>query len=236
MARSPELQIDRLEGLDQFGALILDTYKCDVEDNAFARLREFAQRRSLILLSSDAPLFLRIESHIHEFPFATIITRASEPPGEWLRSEKPSFRYGATSIRKEWQEIRKVLDKSKVPTEPVTLSGQINQKQIQIDPATPQPHEEVPVLIATSFHPAWSRNDGQQVYATTPFFMLTFVKAITQLTYARHWYDWAALWLSAATLLLLCLLWALPFTFLNTKSIMSRLCARFWPASSPEES
>ena len=71
---------------------------------------------------------------------------------------------------------------------------------------------------------------------SAPFFMLTFVKAITQLTYARHWYDWAALWLSAATLLLLCLLWALPFTFLNTKSIMSRLCARFGRASSPEES
>jgi len=127
------------------------------------------------------------------------------------------------------------LDKSKVPTEPLPLSGQINLKRIQIDLMTP-PQEAFPVLIATSFHPAWSRNDGQQVYATTPFFMLTFVKATTQLTYVRHWYEWAALWLSAATLLLLCLLWALPFTFLNTKSIMSRLCARFGRASSPEGS
>ena len=128
-----------------------------------------------------------------------------------------------------------MLDQRKVPTDTQALSGQINQKQIQIDLGTP-PQEPVPVLITTSFHPSWNRTDGQPVYATTPFFMVTFVKVTTQLTYDRHWYDWVALWLSAATLLLLCLLCALPFTFLNTKSIMSRLSERSGRASSDEES
>ncbi len=75
LARSPERKIDRLGALDNFGALIIDTYDSDDEAFAFERLREFAQNGLLILLSSDSLLFRRIQSSLAEFPRAEIIER-----------------------------------------------------------------------------------------------------------------------------------------------------------------
>lgn len=115
--RSPELKIDRLRDLDQFGALILDTYGCEDEDVAFERLRDFSQHRSLVLLSSDTALFRRIRSRIADFPLATIVVRAPEVPGEWLRFEKPSFHYGSSAIRRVWTEIQRIIDQRKVAVE-----------------------------------------------------------------------------------------------------------------------
>jgi hypothetical protein len=40
----------------------------------------------------------------------------------------------------------------------------------------------------------------------TPTFTLTFVRGATNLVFERVWYERAALWVSAGTLLLLCML------------------------------
>ncbi|MBC7932067.1 MAG: hypothetical protein H7Z38_16030, partial [Rubrivivax sp.] len=72
LARSPERRIDRLAGLENFGALVLDTYDCDDEGRAFDLLRDFSRRRALVLLASDAPLFRRIRSSLSEFPHAHV--------------------------------------------------------------------------------------------------------------------------------------------------------------------
>ena len=122
LARSPETKIDRLQELDQFGALILDTYDYADENLAFERLRSFAQQRALILLSSDSAFFHRIRSAIAQFPLAEIVERVPAAGGEWLGDNGPR-RYGANNIRQEWLAIRGILERRKVSAAAASLDG-----------------------------------------------------------------------------------------------------------------
>lgn len=214
LARSLEPQIDRLSSLEDFGAVIVDTYKYDDEVRAFELLRDYAQRRKLILLTSDSPLFHRIRSSISQFPQAHIIDRPlGAASGEWLEANRPTFNYGTSAVRRVWREIQQTLDQSKVA---VDSEGEIPVKSekmplaITIIPGSSTgPSERVPVLISTTYHPNWQRTDGEAIYPATPFFMLTFVREPVQLVFARRPLDWAGFVASAVTLFLLCgyMLW-----------------------------
>lgn len=115
LARSTETKIDRLTEIEGFGALVLDRYDCDDEARAFALLRDFSQRRALVLLSSDAPLFRRIQSSLPAFPHAHVVERPrAEPPGERVESFRPSFSYEGSSVRRVWRDVRAALESEKV--------------------------------------------------------------------------------------------------------------------------
>ncbi len=60
----------------------------------------------------------------------------------------------------------------------------------------------IPVLIRTTYHPNWQREDGERCYAATPFYPLTFIRQATQLTSARRWFDLMAAVISAFAVLL----------------------------------
>lgn len=203
LALSPETKVDQLRELEQFGALVLDTYECTDENRAFERLRDFSQQRALILLSNDSPLFRRIRSRLSEFPRATIVERVNDEPGEWLRFDVPTYRYGESSVRKAWGEIRRALDREKIAIDFIApaLSGTINRDVVQLTPVT-HAGEKVPTLVGVTYHPNWQRVDGQAVYAATPFFMLTFVQQQTQIRYQRQWPEWLAVGVSAGTIIL----------------------------------
>jgi hypothetical protein len=204
LARAPETRIDRIKQLDEFGALVLDVYEYVDEDAAFERLREYAQRRALVLLSSEAPLFRRIRSRIGEFPSATVVERPLEEPGERLRFDVPTFRYDGSALRKMWGEIRRALESRKVAVgaAPV-LNGEVKGRVIQVDFAAPA-SEGVPVLVATTYHPGWQRRDGSAVYVASPFFMLSFFRESAQLVYERSRLDQVGALVSACTVVLLC--------------------------------
>jgi hypothetical protein len=57
LVRSPEMRLDRLPDIDEFGALIVDAYDYADEDAAYNLLRTFAQSRQLVLMSDDSALF-----------------------------------------------------------------------------------------------------------------------------------------------------------------------------------
>jgi hypothetical protein len=224
LASSPERKIDRLQNLERFGALILDTYDCHDEERAYSKLRDYAQRRTLILLSSEDSLFRRIQARISEFQGARIIERRPEPNGVWLNSYTPRLRLGASEIRRTWHEIQKVLNEKKVPVSAfsssggagkgVALSGEIARNHVRIDPGQPVLPElanGLPVLISMTYHPNWRRQDGEEIYAATPFQTLTFVTGPATITYGRTAFDKAGLWGSIATLILLCGLAVIPF-------------------------
>ena len=206
LARSPESKIDRLSDLDNFGALILDTYDYIDENRAFEVLRHFAQTRPLILLSSDSGLFRRISAARSELPLVEIVQRQTAPAGTPLNALQPEKRYGSSSIREEWRAIRRALERAKTPT--LEGHGELNrwisQKTISLNYQGVQNSEAVPVLIATTYHPNWRRSDGHAIYAATPFFMLTFVDKSVSLTYGRSSIEKLALWASTATFLFLC--------------------------------
>jgi hypothetical protein len=206
VARCNESKIDRVPELDRFGALIVETYDYGNEDSAFDKLRSFARSRPLILFSANDPLFLRVRNTLAEFPHAVIIERSSAEPEEWLVAEGASRRYNESLIRKQWQQIRRVLENEKIPTGFSTeLASTVRGKAIELD--VPKPlGSGVPVLISMSYHPNWQRTDGLPVYPTTPFFMLTFIKDDTRIVYGRSWVDRIALYSSAALFGLVCFL------------------------------
>jgi hypothetical protein len=207
LARSPELKLDRLNDLENFGALIIDAYDYADENAAFERLRKFSQNHALICLSSDDALFRRIQSGRSEFPLLEIIDRPSEEIGETIESLKPAYHYNQSSIRQQWQKIHNILDRNKIPTNvaPAAVMGEIRQTNIKLNTRSNQQSGAMPVLIANTFHPNWQRTDGRSIYAATPFYMLTFVDQSARIVYGRGWFDRVGLWISAGTFLFLCL-------------------------------
>jgi hypothetical protein len=212
LARSPERKIDRLEDLDGFGALVLDRYDCDDEARAFALLRDFAERRALVLLASDAPLFRRIRSSLSEFPHAHVVGRPpAEPPGGRVESFQPSFHYEGSSIRRIWRDVRAALEGEKVAVvkssssgEQASVTTQVGRNEMSLTPDAPPGAGDLPVLVATTYSPDWRAREGNRIYAATPFYMLTFAREPVHLDYARSTLDRAALWASGLTLLALC--------------------------------
>jgi hypothetical protein len=213
LVRSPESKIDRLPDLDKFGALIIDTYDWSNQDAAFERLREFAQTRPLILLSSEDALFHRIQTDRANFPSLEVVERQAEERGEIVDALNPSYHYNDSLIRKEWKSIRTILDHHKVPTtlSPSAVTVEYGQNTINLNCKADAHGESVPVLVATTFHPNWLRNDGASVYAATPFYMLTFIDRPVTLTYRRQWFDKVGLWISAVTLVWLCVFTAVAY-------------------------
>ncbi len=207
LARSTERKIDRIKNLDHFGAIVLDTYDCDDQDLAFDKLREISRSRTLVLLSSDAPLFARMRAAIGDFPMARIVERQSLPPGDVLESLFPRHHYQTSAIRREWGEIKSILDHGKIPAGAagINIQGAINQTDIAIS-ADSVSEGHAPVLVEATYFPNWKREDDGIVYAATPFFMLTFIDAPAKLIYVRQWYDTVGLIVSAGTLILLLVL------------------------------
>lgn len=203
LARSPESRIDRLQELDGFGALVLDTYQYDDENVAFTRLRDFAQTRTLVLLSSDSALFHRLQTHVAELPHVSIIERPKEPVGERLRFDKPTYRYDASAIRAMWKQLRRSLDNGKIAVEaPPLLKTEASASAINISTAFVK--EPAPVLISTTYHPRWKRDDNKLVYVATPAFMLSFVEESASLTFTKQPLEHIALYVSLCTIIILC--------------------------------
>lgn len=206
LARAPTSKIDRLQNLDAFGALVLDTYDCDDEALALQLLRDFAARRPLILLSSDAPLFRRIRDAVSGLPLARVVERpAGEGPGANVEALEPTFRYNSSPARAAWKEIRRSLDAHKTAVDAPSVVAEVEPNRIRLTTKAPLfSADAVPVLIDTTYFPNWRRPEGGEIYAATPFFMLTFVREPAQLVYERRLIDRLGLWASVATLLALC--------------------------------
>jgi hypothetical protein len=208
LARSPESHIDRLTDLDRFGALIVDAYKYGDEEAAYKKLREFSRSRLLVMLSSRDRLYLRVKENRGEFPYLETVECQDVEPGERVNTLEPTYRYSNSRLRLEWLSIRVALDRRKVPVTAsdssfVSRSFDHKPPRIAVDYKSSGDGVEVPVLIATTFHPRWRREDGGKIYAATPFYMLTFTDHPISLRFGRDWYDVAALRVSGATLLVL---------------------------------
>jgi len=209
LVRAPTPQLDDLSSMPElnlFGALILENYDCDRCDLVYRRIRDFAQRRPVILLAKDDLLFNRIRNSLRDFPLATVIERPEEGPGVWLDNLGPTRHYATSAARQVWSQIRHVLEEHKVPTGQATVSGVVDGDRIRIDYAPDggaSGSPAVPVLINTSYHPNWQRENGQPIYAASPTFMLTFLYGPTDITFERRAVDRFGLWASASTLALL---------------------------------
>ncbi|MGB8509994.1 MAG: hypothetical protein WCD76_16570 [Pyrinomonadaceae bacterium] len=208
LARSPLTKIDRLQNLDDFGALVLDKYDCDDETLAFQKVQDYAARRPLILLSSDAPLFRRLRDSLAALPLVLIIERPTGTgPGASVEALAPSAHYNSNPVRATWREIRRHLEAHKVAINVSMFApgGAIEQNRIRVwTGASTSLTERVPVLIRTSYFPNWRRTDGEEIYAATPFYILTFISEPAQLVYERRPADRLGLWASAILLCALC--------------------------------
>jgi hypothetical protein len=203
LVRSDESKLDRLANLNNFGALIVDRYEYQNEDQAYNRIKDFAQTHPVILISSSSPLFSRIQSSLTSFPRATVIERPLEPPGSWIVNVDPSHHYKNSAIQKLWQSIRAVLEKEKTAVAFANIHAESSPTRVLLRPDQAKTDVEVPILLSQSYHPKWHRTDGEPIYATTPFYTLTFVDKQTELTFRRDRYDRMAVWCSLLTLLVM---------------------------------
>ena len=205
LVRSPEAKVDRLTRLNDFGVLILDTYDYENETAAFDLLREYSQSHPLILLSSDADLCQRIKAARAQFSGLQIIERSAEEPGQVLEAVAPNHHYQATSIRQQWVAVRRILEDNKKATNATTglINGTVEHNTIAIEYGNGSQGQRVPIVVSTTFHPNWYRDDGEALYAATPFYMLTFVDRSVRLHFERQRTDKGALWISAVSALLL---------------------------------
>jgi len=208
LALSTEKKIDRLRDLDRFGALVIDAYNYDDEGRAYEILKQFAQGRELVLLSGDSQLFRRISSSRAEFPKLDIIERGDTGPGDPMEALQPTHHYKDNPVRKAWGEIRLALDKSKLPVAGAgaEVPVQLAQNKMSLGDRPVDSDSHAPILISSTFHPNWRREDGKEVYAATPFYTLTFADGPVTLIYSRTLYETAAVWASATALALVCLL------------------------------
>jgi hypothetical protein len=207
LVRSQENKIDRLQDLENFGALIIDLYDSDDENNAFEKLKTFAQNKTLILLASESSLFNRIKTSQSEFPKLTIIERLTNiEKGEMMNSLYPTYSYKDHPIRQQWALIRQALDKEKIAVDIANAQTSIerNKNLMSLSFSTNTQNAKVPILLSTTFHPRWRRTDGETIYSATPFYMLTFTSKPVQFVYERNGLEKAALWLSLFTLIGLC--------------------------------
>jgi hypothetical protein len=206
LARAPTTSLDDLGSLaelNQFGAIILDTYDCERCDLVYRQLKQFAQTRPLILLARDSSFGNRIRSSLSDFPKATVIERdEEEDQGAWLGNYAATRRYRSSPQRAVWAQIRTILESNKIPTEPANVQGTIGPNWIQLGYDGPElPVENsVPVLISTTYHPNWRAERAQAIYPATPMFMLTFVRQPTRIAFARRPLDRTGVWVSAITL------------------------------------
>lgn len=206
--RSPEMKLDRLRDPERFGALIVDDYACDDEAAAYAALQAFAQRRPVIFLANDAPLYRRIRENPSAFPLATHIELPANAPGDWLAADRPTARYDASPIRNAWRRIRRILEETKTPvaeTAACRLQATANRLEIRLETPTA---DDVPIFLSASWHPDWRGADGRQPYLAAPFFMATFARDATDVTYGRSRTERGAVWLSGLTLATLAGNWA----------------------------
>jgi hypothetical protein len=207
LARSPERKIDRLDGLENFGALVVDTYDCDDEGRAFDILRDYSRRHALVLLASDAPLFRRVRASLSEFPRARVVERArTEQPGERVESFQPSFHYDRSAIRQLWRDARAVLEREKIEVDEgdASVNTAVGKNELSLALDAPRAAGNVPVLVSTTYSPRWRAREGNRIYAATPFYMLTFARGPVHLYYGRDAADRAGLWASGLALLGLC--------------------------------
>lgn len=203
LALAPESRLDRLEVPEEFGSVVVDAYGYGDLESAYARLREVAHAHHLVLLSADDPLFRRVQDTLGEFPQAEIVERGAGEAEGRLDSDRPTRSYDDSPVRMTWRRLQQALDRRKVPAGGAPFSGVLKGQSIEIAPAQGATGE-TPALLAATYHPRWRRADGGRVYAASPFLMLTSVRGPTSLVFERVWYERAALWVSAGTLLLLC--------------------------------
>jgi len=203
LVRSEESKLDRLVNLKNFGALIIDKYEYQNEDQAYDLVKNFAQTHPVILISSSDHLFLRIQSSLASFPGATVIERPVEAPGSWIVNLDPSHHYQGSAIQKLWQSIKAVLEKQKVPVASANIEAVIDRTKLLLRSDQKNTDAGIPVLLSQTYHPKWRRSDGQPTYAATPFFTLTFIDKQTELAFKRDGYDRLAVWLSLVTFLVM---------------------------------
>ncbi len=194
LADAETQKIDTLDGLENFGALVIDTYRCDDENAAYEKLRRFAQERSLILLSSGAPLYTRLERHLSEFPHAVIIVRQRDKKVDWFGATGSWLSLDEGNLRKEWRLIEAVIENSKIPvrTEGIQLVSSHANGNFSVG-INGSATVRLPILVRTTFHSRWTRSDGTRFYPATPFFMLTFANRSFEAQFRRDGVERAAL-------------------------------------------
>jgi hypothetical protein len=169
-------KIDRLTDLENFGAIIVEKYDYDDENQAFDILKTYSQENLVVLFNSENNLLRRIKTSTSEFANLEIIDYPIEQESHWLENEYPSTNYNSSKIRATWMQIKISLESHKV------------QKSVDSNL----------IQIKRTFHP--NRQYRTTSYLSTPFFTVASTSENERLVLKRVVFEIFALCFSIISL------------------------------------
>jgi hypothetical protein len=174
IAWSPERKIDRAEGLEHFGGLLLLDYRYDSLEDAKAKLLAFAREKPLVLLKSDDPLFLALLPFrsSHRIYYVADAGFLGEKLEESLYHESLKAILDLMETHRTAVEEGVLVSRTEAGREDFTVD--LNRV-----PARP-----IPVVVHQSFFPRWQDSKGTPVYLVSPTLQLVFTGAGQE----RLWY------------------------------------------------
>ena len=123
----------------------------------------------------------------------------------------PWLELGQGRIRKEWRLVEETIEKEKIPSSSDSDTVSISREEASIGVRIlNRTAMSVPIIIRTTFHPDWIRDDGLRVYPVSPFFMLTFATDGFRVRFRRTGIEQAALAISACAFFVLFLAMIAP--------------------------
>lgn len=229
LIRSPELNLDSVSvgtGEAAFSAMIIQEYQYHSIQRAYDFLRQFSQKKPLILFPSNADLFHLIRGNLSLFPHAHILDYPLPEAPLLMNSDYgPKYSFEKSAIRHQWRCIREILDREKTPVWQGSVSPTIQTNEspnrIQLTPAWKKRTPAVPVLLRRSFHPRWSSGDDDPVFAATPFFTVIYMRGPVTLAFERNYIDRLSLFGSGVVAALTIALWC-AFSWLTLSRCVGR--------------
>jgi hypothetical protein len=175
LVRASNMMLDASEDLNRFRTAIITEYRYRDLDRAYARLKQYSGDNVLVCIASDDALFKRL-STLRDSHRIYIFDR--------LQGDREDLR----PLRHQLQSLLDVVFDHKTPVR--GYAGQVisdvrfTNESIEVS-LTKHAREKIPILIKSSYFPAWRRVDSEEpVYMVTPTFILTYADDDFALTLA----------------------------------------------------
>ncbi len=157
--------LDKNNHLDDFKTIIITDYKYVNEGLAFERLISLSSSTTLILIAKENSLFYKLNDFFKKRPNKNIYIFDNLKP--LILETNP--------LSRQIPEIINILKKEKNYQKPKNANIEdvrISNREIHIKIQNPST-SSLPILLKSSYYPAWKRTDGQPIYMISPSYIFT---------------------------------------------------------------
>lgn len=174
LARGEDQYLDTTPDLDRFKSAIIVDYTYKNYDKALARITEFAKTHPLVLIQDKSELFVGLEKKLRGSKNVRFVAEQITRDGD-QKVIRTAMGFIFEFLKETQQPIKNI---------PTIDSYLITDSKIEVKFASSTP-QAVPVLITSTYFPAWKRTDGESTYMASPVYTLTYIKDSATITFAK---------------------------------------------------